>query len=304
MNLHRTTSISALALALAVAEVAVAFRARSQVRAARAAHATLTRAVEDANVALRRGEARLAAAAARREAGTGAPAPVADALDAWSGPAHADSHRAQRENPALQALRLEADRAAFELNYAPLFRALKLPPAQVAQFCDHLMRRAAAKSDLQAAAAAQRLPDFDAAVHQLAERAEREHEEAQLALLGEAGARQAIEFERTLQVREGVAAIASTATLAGVPLTPEQSEQVLRVVVAAAPRRYDDALDIGGIDWRRVSEQARQFLSPAQWAIFTSVETDALAPFSAELDRAVSQAQRSDGKGIFAESQP
>ena len=296
MNLRRNLWISTLALALAVTAVTLALRARSRADAARAAHAAVTRADTATNTALRRAEARLAATAARPDTKAGGPAPTVGASDAPSTPSHYDSHRAQRQNPELQALRLAADRAAFELNYAPLFRALKLSPAEAAQFCDHLMRRAAVKSDLQAAAEVQRLSDYDTAVRGLEARAQREYEEAQLALLGEAGARQAIEFERTLRVREGVAAIASTATLAGVPLTPGQIEQLLRTVVTAAPRAPDGTLEMMGIDWVRVGEQARPFLSPAQWAIFTSVETDALAPFSAQLDRAVERANQSDGK--------
>jgi hypothetical protein len=297
MNLPRKSLISALALALALAAIAVALRARSQAEAARSALAA-ARARTDAaaNPAPGQADPRLAAAVAPTETGAGTPAIVVDSVDQPSASAHADSHRAVQQIPALQALRLAAQRAAFEMDYASLFRALKLSPAQAAQFCDHLMRRAAAKSDLQAAAEAQRLPDQDTAVRELADRSEREYEEALLALLGEAGVRKAIEFERSLPVREGVATIASTATLAGVPFTPEQSEQMVRVVIAAAPRNPDDTLDLREIDWGRVSEQARQFLSQAQWTIFTSVETDALAPFSAQLDRAVERAQQSDRK--------
>lgn len=289
MSLPRNTWISALAVVLGVAAIAVALRARSQAEAARTAHAALARTHAAAHPAPGQAEA-------RAEVDAGTPPVVMESADQPSASAHTDSHRAVRQIPALQALRLEAERAAFEMNYAPLFRSLELSPAQAAQFCDHLMQRAAAKSDLRAAAEAQRLPDHDAAVRELVDRSEREYEKAQIALLGEAGARQAIEFERTLLVREGVATIASTATLAGVPLTPEQSEQLVRIVVAATPRNPDDTLNMRKIDWERVSEQARQFLSPAQWTIFTSVETDALAPFSAQLDRAVERAQQSDGK--------
>jgi hypothetical protein len=296
MNLPRNTWISAPALVIAVAAIAVALRARSQAEAARTAHAALARTHAAANPAPGQADARRAAAVARTEIGGGTPAIMVESTDRPSASAHADSHRAVRQIPALQALLLAGERAAFEMNYAPLFRALKLSPAQAAQFCDNLMRRAAAKSDLRAAAEAQLLPDHDTAVHRLADRSEREYEEAQLALLGEAGARQAIEFERTLLVREGVATIASTATLAGVPLTPEQNEQLLRVVVAATPRNPNETLNLREIDWERVSELARQFLSAAQWTIFTSVETDALAPFSTQLDRAVERAQRSDRK--------
>jgi hypothetical protein len=296
MNLPRNSWISASALVLSVAAITAALRARSQAEAARTVHAALAQTHAAANPASGQADARRAAAVAWTEIGEETPAIAVDSADGPFASAHADSHRAVRQIPALQALRLAAERAAFEMNYAPLFRALQLSPVQAAQFCDHLMRRAAAKSDLQAAAEAQRLPDHDTAVRGLADRSDWEFKEAQLALLGEAGARQAMEFERTLPVREGVATIASTATLAGVPLTAAQSEQLLRVLVAATPRNPDDTLNMREIDWERVSEQARQFLSPAQWTIFTSVETDSLAAFSAQLDRAVERAQQSDHK--------
>lgn len=288
MSRPRNSWISVLALVLVVVATAVALRARSHTEAVRKAHATLLRTRATAQPASDHVKA-------RAEIGTETPAVVMGSADRPFASAHVEAHRAVGQIPALQALRLAAERAAFEMNYAPLFRSLKLSPPQAAQFCDHLMQRAAAKSDLQAAAEAEWLPNHDTAVRELIDRAEREYEKAQLALLGEAGARQAIEFERTLLVREGVAMIASTATLARVPLTSEQSEQLVHVVVAAAPRNADDTLNLREIDWVRVSEQARQFLSLAQWTIFTSVETDALAPFSAQLDRAVERARQREG---------
>jgi hypothetical protein len=228
------------------------------------------------------------------------PTSVTDSPDLPSATSGIDSHRALRQNPELQALELTAKRAAFELSYAPLFRTLKLSPQQAAQFCEHLMRREAAKSDLQAAA--ETLPEHELAVRRLEERAEQEYEKAQLALLGESGAQQAVEFERTQRAREGVAALASTATLASVPFTPEQSDRLLRTLLAATPRRSDNTMDFDRIDWVQVSQDAKTFLSPAQWTIVTSVETDALAPFSAMLHQEVEWAQEKQKRKSLLET--
>ena len=289
MIMRGKVRISAGALVLIAASATVWIHARNRKHAAWAAHGVAARATADANSALRQAEIRLRWLDTPENATMPSPAGVTDSPELSSATSEIDSHRALRQNPELQALELTAKRQALELNYAPLFRTLKLSPQQVAQFCDHLMRREAAKSDLQAAAEA--LPEHDVAVYRLQERAEKEHEKAQIALLGDSGTQQTVEFERTLRVREGVAALASTATLASVPFTAEQSDRLLRTLLAATPRRSDNTWDFDRIDWVKVSEDARTFLSPAQWRIVTSVETDALAPFSAILHLEVELAQ-------------
>ena len=289
MIMRGKVRISAVALVLIAASATVWIHARTRRHAAWAAHGVAVRAAEDANSALQHAEIRLRSLDTPGNAMMPSPAGVTDSPE-LSSASEIDSHRALRQDPELQALELTAKRAALELNYAPLFRTLKLSPPQVAQFCDHLMRREAAKSDLQAAAEA--LPEHDVAVYRLQERAEKEYEKAQLALLGDSGAQQTVEFERTLRVREGVAALARTATLANVPVTPEQSDRLLHTLLSATTRRSDNTFDFDSIDWVKVSEDAKTFLSPAQWTIVTSVETDALAPFSAILQLEVELARK------------
>lgn len=295
MTMRPKALLSATAGVLLLVALVVVVQARFHARVAVKTSEAVIRQQADARQALRRAEGRIAAAQTLAEAG-GAPV-VSELTQPHESPGAqptSDHERVARTIPELQALRLAADRTRFEITYAPLFRGLKLSPTQVAQFCDLLMWREEMKSDLQAAAEVQRLPDDDAAIRRLGEQAERKYEEAQRALLGEAGTRQTIEFERTMKAREAVAVIAATSTLGGTPLTKEQTERLLGVVVAAAPWLPDGTMDGDKVDWTAVDVQAREFLSPAQWTILTSVETDALARFSAQLEHAMDRARQRD----------
>ncbi len=85
---------------------------------------------------------------------------------------------------------------------------------------------------------------------------------------------------------------------------PQQIDKLLSVFITASPRLPDGGMDTYHLDWTKVDAHAREFLSPPQWAILTTVETDSLGRFSKQLDHAINRARERDDERKAAAEKP
>jgi hypothetical protein len=175
-------------------------------------------------------------------------------------------------DPKMETLMLRRQRAVVLLEYAPLFRALKLSPEQIKKFQDNCVKREESFIDLRAASRAQDDLGKQMAA-KLQEQANADYEAAQLEVLSADGYRQMQEFFRVEPLRNVlIRGLAGAAALEGVPLTEQQGEQLLQAALNAASQ---DANVTGEklltmVDWDALDVQARQILSPAQFTLFTT----------------------------------
>jgi hypothetical protein len=179
-----------------------------------------------------------------------------------------------RNEPDAEVLFLATKRAELTARYGPLFRTLGLTPAQVAAFQDHVVRREEARMDLAEASRTQGPAASRAAIMTLQQQADAAYAEAQRALLGEAGYRQLQDYERVSNTRSMVSAIAGAAVLENAPFSAEQADRLVQAIANTS-----DSYRRGGpvvnaeIDWAAVEAHARTILSPAQFAVFSTIDS-------------------------------
>jgi hypothetical protein len=175
-------------------------------------------------------------------------------------------------DPKAEVLMLRWQRAVVLLEYGPFFRAHGLSPDQIQKFQDNWVRRIEQNIDLAAAARAQD-PAGRQAINKLQAQGKADYESAQQEVLGLDRWRQIQEYERTEVVRNTVVlGLAGGAALAGVPLTAQQGDQLWQAALNSAshdPNVKGQDL-VATIDWDALDTQARQILSPAQLALFTT----------------------------------
>jgi hypothetical protein len=186
-------------------------------------------------------------------------------------------------DPKLQVLELKRLRAAYRSDYRDFFLIEGLTAGQIDQFVENCVKASERNMDLRAAADVQ-----DAAgkktVAELQRKAKEDYESAQRALLGdERYARLIDHHERAVPVRNIViAGIGGAASLAGVPLTGEQSDRLLAAALASA--RDESGANpndlVTKIDWDALDAKARDILTPAQFELFTKT-----APYSGFTNR-------------------
>ncbi|PTX91427.1 hypothetical protein [Opitutus sp. ER46] len=191
---------------------------------------------------------------------------------ATAAPAAAARERTMRDvilnDPALQAMWLEGNRARAGRTYGPLLAQLQLPPEKAGQFMDAVMKRAEQQLDLAGTAQAQGVEGAEA-VKTLAHQLQEEWVNSQRELLGEEGFAQFKEFERTAQVRALVEKLAGSLVLDAEKLTPAQAQQLMQAVATATPKyAAGETAELTSVNWELADAQARQILSPAQFAAY------------------------------------
>jgi hypothetical protein len=176
------------------------------------------------------------------------------------------------DTPLLQNLQAAARRNQFGITYGPLYRKLGLAPEQIERFEQNLLHREQQQSDLSVASAIDERPLRENTAYQkLSIQAEADYQAAQKAVLGDSGAQQLREYERTVAARESVTGMSAAVAMAGLPFTTTQAEQLAQIIAnASADYRKGGAVNLYAVNWSAVHEQARGILSDSQ---LTFIET-------------------------------
>jgi RNA polymerase sigma factor (sigma-70 family) len=176
--------------------------------------------------------------------------------------------RPHLQDPAYRELARTASRARRHLEFQRFYRRMNLSPEQIARFEAIMVRQDQANLDGQVARDLGR--DEQAVYRQSGP----EWSTAMRELLGEEGKRQLEDYLRSMAVRNFVDEIAALTYATGEPMTLDQADRLLAVVLANDPLyRQGKGTDPGKVNWSGVWEDAAAFLAPAQVATFeTAVE--------------------------------
>jgi hypothetical protein len=170
-------------------------------------------------------------------------------------------------DPVFQNHYMALQRAERLDLFRPFFREKNLSPEQVERLGDAWARSQVAAFDLRAAGKKHRLSHRDPAVMKLSSDANADLHAEEVAVIGEAGAAQMRQWEKTLSVRSVMSSFAGKSVLAGVSIDRDQMEALVRLCVGspgAKTGRYSRAL----IDWEAVSAGAGDVLTTEQHALF------------------------------------
>ncbi len=182
-------------------------------------------------------------------------------------------------NPEFVSLLLRQYRAKLGIDFAPLYRQLGLSPDQVARFEEHMVAAQAAICQVLTAAHATGTEGTDPDVLEVAGEKQGEAFRQLHEMLGDAGFRQ-FQLYLLSQVairgpspRDLLVSMAGDLSLAGAPLSTEQSDQLLQLVTdhRRVGRRGNPAMPQGAIDWAAVDAGAKGLLSATQLAAFQAV---------------------------------
>ena len=257
---------------------------------------------------LRRAETRIAAAEQDRIALTlalekleklnqTAPAvPVTSAVAANRGRFDGSLQKETRNHPAVQNADSAAQRANWKWGYEAMFRTLRFSPEQIERYLDIEEKHYSEELNVLTASRAYGLPDRDPVVLALMREVEGAYEAAQRELVGADGYEPLQELRRA-HLAQGLArGLGGMATMANMPLTAEQGEQIARIVVNATRRNASGVLVTPcDIDWDVVDAQTRAVLTEVQWKLFRTTEPPGgPARFVAQLNRAFMQAQEAE----------
>lgn len=227
--------------------------------------------------ALAREKAELVATASSREnARQGAASESAAATPKTAAETFSDFLRQTKDDhqrPESQLRALEHERARLDEKYGVFARWSEISPEQFARLKEIRLRQVEQDWDVVGAANAQGLPLSDPVVVQLRGEIVQASERALGELLGDAGIARLKDYERTASLRTIVGKVAGAATLAGVPLSPQQAEQLL-LVMAQASANYQRgwAADVSDIDWTAVEANVGAVLGPEQRGFMSSIE--------------------------------
>lgn len=203
--------------------------------------------------------------------------------------------RLQNE-PDTQVYWLASQRSQVVAKYRAFVRQAGLSAEQIEAFYDALIKRDEQVMDVSSIIRKQGLAQPDEATAKLLAKADTDLKDAQRALLGEEGFRQLTEYNRTSWLRELVNGIVGGAVVvAREPLTAQQAEQLLQVMANASPSyQRGGSAGTSDVDWDIVDAQARAFLSPAQYALLTTMEPPLPvgARFQSKLYREVNNANK------------
>lgn len=188
-------------------------------------------------------------------------------------PARRDLSRLIDDSPELQNLQLASRRAQLEITYSPFYRAAGLTAEQIQLFEQNLLYREERMADLRASATRAHTDLRDPVYQKLYASIAADYDSAQRAALGEAGASQLADYERTAPARETVSALAGATAMAGLPLDAAQAEQLTRAIDAATLKpSAGSGWSAPTVDWRAVQEQAKAFLSSSQLTFIATTE--------------------------------
>jgi hypothetical protein len=183
-----------------------------------------------------------------------------------------------RTDPKVQLRYFAYERSHLNMKYAPLFQKLGLSPAQISKCEDNLIRHEEDQMDLMNTFQDEGLTLSDPVAGALFGRESTEYQTAQQAVLGQDGFAQLNTYETQLSPRLAVNDYAGAATMAGIPLTTAQLQQLTALAVQDASLSGGPApVDAYTNSWARIDSQARAFLTPDQLNLMQTQEF--LGPF-------------------------
>lgn len=187
---------------------------------------------------------------------------------------NADRFVNSSDDPAYQLKYAAYSRVRFAILYGPLFRKLGLSDAQIARFLDNKLRSDMNSQDIWASLQAEGLSSTDPVARKLWRESSNDYRAVQTALLGADGFSEASQFENELPAHECVDDLAGGATLAGVPLSPDQIKALTAVITQAMmPNASGKRLPIGDLNWTALDASASAVLTPEQMDLFATAET-------------------------------
>lgn len=167
------------------------------------------------------------------------------------------------QDPAYRALARTASLAQRHLGFQRFYRQLGLTPEQIERFEQIMVRQDQANLDGQIARDLGR--DEQAVYRQSGP----EWSAAMRELLGAEGKLQLEDYLRSLPIRNFVDATAARSYASAQPITLEQTDQLIAVVLAHDPTyQSGKGTDPGKVNWNDVWEPAARVLSPEQLAAF------------------------------------
>jgi hypothetical protein len=224
----------------------------------------LTTAISIARDRSDRLRARLAQAE-RLQARSRAELAKAHAVAKGKGDAGKDWLERLSSDPELQNRYLAYQRSKFAMKYGALFQALALTPDQISKCEDNLISRMGIEMDLENTLRAQGLTWSDPAAQKLQTELMASYNADQKELLGEDGFSQLNAYDQDFHWKTMATDFAGAATLAGVPLTSAQVQQLTTLAVQAS--KASGAAQQAGVEaayWASMDSQAASFLTPAQ----------------------------------------
>lgn len=191
---------------------------------------------------------------------------------------------AASDPPEAHAAAIGALKAGLPLKYGAFYRAAGFNTEQVAKFEALVVEHDGRVRDIRAVEAGikidratavprdaitidgQRVQVMeDPSIATLRKAEEARFQQAQIALLGEAGYAQLQQFDQGAESRTFVADLVGNLALVGAPLSFEQGEQLTQ---AFQKTGFRTKIEPQGNDWASLAAQARPLLSPAQYAEF------------------------------------
>jgi hypothetical protein len=170
--------------------------------------------------------------------------------------------------PTPEQMRVNTIRAWLQLRNGPLYAKLALTAEQVASFealeTEHWLR----VEDIIATARAQALRTSDPVIVALHKEERTRFDQAQVALLGEAGFNELREYQRTLPARSLANALAGNVFYSD-PLTLQQGEQLIRILASnSATYTKGGPVRMADMELGTALAQVQTVLSPEQFAVF------------------------------------
>jgi hypothetical protein len=204
-------------------------------------------------------------------------------------------------DPKVQLRYFAYQRSGLNMKYAPLFQRLGLSPSQVTKCEDNMIRHEEDQMDLMNTFRDEGLTLSDPVAGKLFVQESTEYQSTQQALLGQDGFAQLSTYEAQLGPRLAVNDYAGAATMAGIPLTTAQLQQLTALAIqdpslSGAPAPVDAYTN----SWAKIDSQARTFLTPDQLNLMETQEI--LGPFGngtryqSRLNFVISVADQADSK--------
>jgi hypothetical protein len=177
-------------------------------------------------------------------------------------------------NPEYLRLHGEKYRAEVALQFAPLYRMLRLTPEQIAKFEANRIEFQQVTQEVWSAAVAKGVSVTNPSVVNMARDPSLALEKDLIALLGDSGHKQYTQFTRARSGLDAVNTLAGSLYHSDAPLTAQQGEQLAQMMmnhtvsVPTAPGskaiRYET-------DWSAITARMQDVLTPPQAAIFEKV---------------------------------
>lgn len=181
-----------------------------------------------------------------------------------------DRKQALLESPPLQVLFEESRRGMYRVQFAALFKRLKLSPKQQAALISAFVAWDMTASDLNAVMKQQGMSRDDPAL-----KARRAEAEAALrhdvqAVLGPDAFTITREYTRLNAARSYVAGYGGLLSRLGSPLTFDQLEGLVNIFGEVSPNTSPQPSRLSASQWDQIEARAHDILAPDQWEIFRS----------------------------------